>query len=242
MFRRIAKPKDAGWFEANKQFIAPLPIPNADHSQRADVAKRARELQRLHTLRRDLLTRIARRISTVAQRPRPLTWLFAGLMPPQAREASAPAGLDTAERRAWARTAYEAELATRCTALAAAFRPGVTLDAALVDGELRFLVEGIAVVDRVFVTPAEGAFLLAQWKVLASTLVITERIDGKKLANALRSLALPDNPVVVEQVVAAVRELDTCEAAIRKTEAEMNELVFALYGLTPAERALVAAG
>ncbi len=241
VFQRIAKPKDAGWFEANKQFIVPLPIPQADHSQQANVARRARELQHLHTLRRDLLARIARRVGTVARRARPLTWLFAGLMPPQAREAVAPAGLDAAERRAWARTAYEADLTTRHAALAAAFRPGAALDATLVDGELRFLVEGAAVLDRVFVTSAEGAFLLAQWKVLASTLVITERTDGKKLANALRSFALPDNPAVVEQVVAAAGELGTCEGAIREAEAGMNELVFDLYGLTAAEKALVAA-
>ena len=163
-------------------------------------------------------------------------------MPPQAREADAPAGLDATERRAWARTAYEADVTARHTALAAAFRPGAALDAALTDGELRFLVEGAAVLDRVFVTSAEGAFLLAQWKVLASTLVITERTDGKKLANALRSFALPDNPAVVEQVVAAAGELDTCEGAIRKAEAEINELVFDLYGLTPGERRLVSAG
>lgn len=38
VFRRIGKPKQGGWFEANKQFIAPLPIPNVSLKDRADVA------------------------------------------------------------------------------------------------------------------------------------------------------------------------------------------------------------
>ncbi len=92
----------------------------------------------------------------------------------------AGAGLDAAERRSWAREVYEADLATRYTTLAAAFRSGVALDATLLEGELRLLVEGAAAVDRLFVPPIEGAFLLAQQKVLASTLVVTERTDGKK--------------------------------------------------------------
>ncbi len=64
----------------------------------------------------------------------------------------------------------------------------------------------------------------------------------KKLADALRSFALPDNPVVVDRVVAAVAELDICEAAIRNVEAKVNDIVFGLYGLTLAEKVLTAAG
>ena len=41
VFRRISKPKQGGWYEANRQFIAPLPIPNVSREQHADVAARA---------------------------------------------------------------------------------------------------------------------------------------------------------------------------------------------------------
>ena len=47
---------------------------------------------------------------------------------------------------------------------------------------------------------------------------------------------------VVEQVVAAAGELETCEAAIEAKEADVNRMVFSLYGLTSQEKALVAAG
>lgn len=242
VFRRISKPFRGDYLSANKQFIAPLFVPPATAAQRADVGAGARELQRLHTLRRDLLARVARRLGAATRRVRPAAWLFAGLLPPHEREADAAAGLDAAERRAWARTAYEADLALRHAALGAALRPGAALDATLVEGELRLLVEGAPVLDRIFVSASEGAFLLAQWKVLASAFAVTERTDGRKLATALRSLAVPDNPAVVEQVVEAAGELEACEAAIRAKETEVNGLVFSLYGLTPQERALVAAG
>ncbi|MGQ0636267.1 MAG: Eco57I restriction-modification methylase domain-containing protein [Planctomycetaceae bacterium] len=45
-FRSIAKPKDRGYFEANKQFIAPLPIPKVANQK--PVAEIARQLADLH--------------------------------------------------------------------------------------------------------------------------------------------------------------------------------------------------
>ena len=242
VFRRISRPFRGDYRSANKQFIAPLPIPPATPVQRAAVAAGARELQRLHTQRRDGLAGIARRMGTVRTRARSETWLFAGLLPVDTRETDAPAGLDTAERRAWARKAYDTDLQARYEALGDTVRPGAALDADLVDGELRLLADGAPVLDHIFVQPTEGAFLLAQWKVLASTLTITDKLDGKALSRKLRTLALPDNQAAVEQVVAAATELAACEAAIHTAETGMNEMVFGLYGLTKAERALVAAG
>lgn len=229
VFRRISKPFRGDYLSANKQFIAPLPIPPATAKQRAAVVAAARGLQRLHTERRDLLARIARRLGAAARRPKPFHWLFPGLTDPGTRDPRA-------------RAEHEADLAARRQALGSAFRPGAALDATLADGELRFLVDGAPVLDRIFVTAAEGPFLLAQWKVLASTLEVTERTTGKRLAGLLRSFALSDNPAVVEQVLDAVALLATCEASITEEEAGLNGLTFRLYGLTAEERALVAAG
>ena len=62
------------------------------------------------------------------------------------------------------------------------------------------------------------------------------------MANTLRTFTLSDNPVVIEQVLTAVSELNICESAIQDAETQMNHLVFDLYGLTPAEKALIASG
>lgn len=61
-FRLTAKPKDRGYFEANKQFIAPLPIPKT--TDQAPVADLARRLADLHGQRLEAVARVHRRFVT----------------------------------------------------------------------------------------------------------------------------------------------------------------------------------
>ena len=98
------------------------------------------------------------------------------------------------------------------------------------------------VIDHVFVDAVEGEFVLAQWKVIASTFAITEKTGGKKLANALRKLVVPDNPALVQQIIALEAELSDLEAKIEREEAEMNTVVNNLYGLTEAGARMIENG
>ena len=124
----------------------------------------------------------------------------------------------------------------------AKLRPGASLDADLVDGELRLLADGVPLLDRIFLTGAEGAFVLAQWMVLASGSAVGEQADGGKLLKAFRTLAVPENPAVEEQVVAMAGELMACDTSIAELEGSMNQLTFDLYRLTQAEISLVVSG
>ena len=63
VFRATAKPKAGGYYEANRQFIAPLPIPPADGESRRTVADRARRLQALHTRRAEALAELGDRLA-----------------------------------------------------------------------------------------------------------------------------------------------------------------------------------
>lgn len=67
VFKRVGRIKQGGWFEANRQFIAPLPIPRATPEAQASIGRRARALQRLHTRKRDLTAEAAARLA-VAER------------------------------------------------------------------------------------------------------------------------------------------------------------------------------
>lgn len=242
VFRRISKPFRGSYLSANKQFIAPLPIPPATEAERADVAARARALQSVHTERRDLLGRIARRLSTLRGRAKPETWLFPSLRSKTDLIAEAPLRLDPDQKREWAEKRYETDLAAILDAISPRLLPGAVLSAAFADGELSFSVDGVPVVERVFADVAEGEFIVAQWKVLAATFSITDATDGRKFSVALRKLAAPDNPAVVQQVIALEAELSGLEVDIAAKEAEMNGLIDRLYGLTEAERRLVAKG
>ena len=239
VFRRIAKVKDGGFFEANRQFIAPLPIPPASAEDRATIAARAKALQAAHTARRDILARIERRLSATRRRNKPETWLFADLKSKYDLIADAPNRFDADKKRAWAEQRYSLDLAAIHDAITARLRPGASITAAFADGELSLSIDGVPAINRIFVDASEGEFIAAQWKVVAATFTINERTDGRKLAKALRNLAVPDNPALVQQIIALEGELSTLDADIIRQEAEMNALVNRLYGLTHAEVTLI---
>ena len=226
VFQRISKPFRGNYLSANKQFIAPLPIPPATPTHRAAVIAGAQELQLLHTLRRDTLALLARRLRGAANVRRPETWLLYGLPDRGTLRLEAPPELDERGRRDWAANEYTIRLKARYDAIRPRLRPGAALEATLKDGELSFLVDGVPVVDRVFVNESEGSFVLAQWKVLASTLTFTENTTSKSLCNALRTLVIPNNATLTAQVVAHTAALTACEAAIRTKEDELNALIF----------------
>ncbi len=239
VFRRIAKVKDGGFFEANRQFIAPLPVPPASEADREAVVARAKSLQAAHTARRDTLTGIARRLSAIRVRNKPETWLFSDLQTKADLITNAPARFDAEQKRAWANQRYEDDLSIRYGLISTRLKPGSVLNAAFVDGELSFSIDGIPVINRVFVSAAEGEFIVAQWKVLASTFAVTQKTDGKKLANALRRLAVVDNPAVVQQIIELESRLSELETEIARAEVAMNSLVNRLYELSEADIALV---
>ena len=242
VFKRISKPFRGSYLSANKQFIAPLPIPPASAEDHADVVRRARALQSAHTARRDTLTRIARRLSATRTRSRPQTWLFPDLKAKADLMASAPGRLDAEQKRQWVDQRYSDDLETHYRVITGRLQPGASLSASFVDDELSFAVDGIPVINRIFVSKAEGEFVLAQWKVLAATFTITEKTNGKKLANALRKLAVPDNKAVVKQIIELEGRLADIEADVAREEAEMNELIARLYDLDDADVALIESG
>ena len=232
VFRRVAKPKDGGWFEANKQFIAPLPIPEADADTMQAVADQAQRLQALHTRRRDILDDIDHRRSVMRIRSKSEKWLFPDLPSLEDLEDQAPRTLDIEQRSNLARQRFDEELARRHDRLGERLSPGVELCAELTGGELRFLVDGVVVVDRVFVRDEEGPFIAAQWKVLAATIRVTASSNGKRLSSSLRRLAVAaDNPEAARQIVEYERELEAIEGQIADAETEMNQLLYSLYGL-----------
>jgi len=63
-FRRTAKPKDRDYFEANKQFIAPLPIPAAKPPKQKPVASLAEKIADLFGQQRAISAKVCRRIAT----------------------------------------------------------------------------------------------------------------------------------------------------------------------------------
>lgn len=79
VFRCAGKPKDNGYFEAKKQFIAPLPVPSAAPSDRAEIARLARALQSDHTERMRLMRELDAPTARVSLGKHQLDWLLPGI-------------------------------------------------------------------------------------------------------------------------------------------------------------------
>ena len=125
VFRIISKPFQNDYRSANKQFIAPLPIPNASAEARADIAALARRLQERWTHRRDLLREADDRLSVLARARHPARWLWPELPSLPDMTEQAPKGLRlTTDRRKWAEERLDEMEAARVEALQAALDRG----------------------------------------------------------------------------------------------------------------------
>jgi Eco57I restriction-modification methylase/N-6 DNA Methylase len=242
VFRRTAKPKGGGYFEANKQFIAPLPIPVASDVQRADVAKRAKLLHALHTERRDRIVDLQLRLESrqCVDERREFSWLWADVGSPVSIAAEAPATLTGRERVAWAGAEHGARLDAHVERIDAMLRPGARLSVANDAGEVRFLAEGVPVV-TVYEDEVDSAFLSAQWRQLARTTNVTDRYRAKSLVKSLLGLRSTQSEPLRKQVVDLDAHVVDLDVKIEAAEREMNEYVNDLYGLTEGETRLVEA-
>ncbi|MCB4862722.1 hypothetical protein K7W03_24350 [Sphingobium sp. PNB] len=239
VFRRIAKPKDNQYFEANRQFIAPLPIPRADEASRNEIGATARELQGLHSSRRDTMRDLRHRLNASPAQNRRLDFIFPTLRAARQRRGEAPRGVDAG---AWAAAAYDAELEERYGAIASALHPEVALEAVFERGELRVLADGATIIDGIFIDAVEGPFIAAQWNARLDSFTPPTNNPGRSLVNLLRRLIVTDNQALRDQVIALELEQRTVKAAIADMEAALNERLYGLYGLTEAERRMIEQG
>jgi hypothetical protein len=243
VFKRIAKSKEGGYFEANKQFLMPLPIPDATSYQKKEVAKRAKELQRLNTDRRDRMLKIERRLASTQTEAdeKDTSWLWAEVKSPAELKPEAPTDLSGRLRTAWAKEEQSRRLDARLAFLDGLLQTGATLSAAFQAGEISFLVNGIPVLS-VFVDMTETDFIAAQWRHIARTTKVTAAFNGKRLIGLLLKLRRTTNEALRKQVAMLDREIDDFDIKIAREEREMNGLIYGLYQLTENEIKMVEKG
>ena len=236
VFRRTAKPKQGGWFEANKQFIAPLPVPHANESEQHEIGGRARALQVSWTRRRDLLLEAEARLSVLGRARHGARWLWPDLPDMTALKDQAPRALRAHEKTEWAHGRLSELEEAQLAALQGVLDGGTPLSARFSDGELRLYAGGEVVLGKIYLDPPEGALAEAYWRFL---LLRREARDAKSLASSLRRVpAGPETPAArqfIERVAALVDETQ----ALRVAERGMNERLYELYRLSPEERLLV---
>jgi hypothetical protein len=237
VFRIISKPFQNDYRSANKQFIAPLPVPRASAEARADVAARAQRLQERWTERRNLLREASDRLGVLARARRPARWLWSDLPELQDLIGQAPRSLRLAgDKREWAQHRLDDLAAGRLEALQAALARSGRWDVQFAKGELRLFAAGSVVIDRIYLDDAVGRLTEAYWRFLL--LKGRPREADRFAAELRRPPAEPNAPAAV-QFVERVAALAAEVVAIERDERAMNEVLYGLYGLSPAERNLV---
>lgn len=240
VWRRISKPFQNDFRSANKQFIAPLPIPDATPAQRAAVGKLALRLQELHTRGRELADALDARLASAQTEPFEPgpEWLWAELRTAADWKSQAPATLRGAERTAWAKAHHAALLAGHGAVFDLALGTNGTsaCEVSAVAGRLTLRINGQTVVE-LFDKP-ETPWIAAQWRHALRGF----HGDGKRLLARLLKLRLTAEAALRDAVVRLDADLAALESDTAAAEAEMNALVFALYALTPSEQAQVVKG
>jgi hypothetical protein len=120
--------------------------------------------------------------------------------------------------------------------------PGGVADAVLAEGELRFLVNGRPVIERVFVATEEAELILAQWRLIGRELSITDNTRPERLTRDLRTLVVDPTCAAAQQILALDMEIQSLDEEIVRLEREMEDILSELYGVTPDERTLIEAG
>ncbi len=242
VWRRISKPFQNDYRSANKQFIAPLPIPKVTKGQKSKVSEYAVQLQELHTKRRDLVVKCVKRLnsSQTEGAKRNETWLWAdvGTTASWKKSPQAP-DFKGASLTAWAKEMAAAKRRDYYEKWNARLHPGASISVEHTDDELRLKIDDILVLE-LFDEP-DTPFIAAQWRLATRDLNITEKFTAKKLASKLLALRKTSHSLLKDRLVSLDAEIVALDKQIAAAENAMNELVYGLYGLTKEEIAIVEA-
>ena len=241
VFQRIAKPKGGGYYEANKQFIEPLPIPNASEDEKDDVEELAKTLQELHTDRRDLVNQFQRRLNSaqMSDDKRKKTWLWAdiGTTTEWKKSDEAPDDLSGRELTSWAKEMVADRLSAHYEELDARLHPGAVISVENTEHVVQLKIDDREVL-KVFDEP-DTALVAAQWRHIVRDINFTEQFTAKKLVRELLKLRKTDHEGLRDRLVALDAEIEELDAKIADAEDEMNAYVCNLYDLTEEEIQLV---
>ncbi|WP_374942416.1 Eco57I restriction-modification methylase domain-containing protein [Sphingomonas sp.] len=241
IFGWLTKPFRGEYKSANKQFIAPLPIPRANRTDRASLTALAKGMQERRTLQMDERAALAERLAGTSRPPLPLDRLLADVRPIPDIEAAAPKRILANARKAWADEERASQEEAALARIDATIRPASALGVAADAGCVRLLIDE-AEAARLFVSAEQSPLVAAQWRAVALAFAWTGKGDAKRLLDKLRRVATAAEPALAEQIVALGERLAELYAVLRDDEAELHELTCRLFGLSAAERALVEAG
>jgi len=244
VWRRISKLFQNDYRSANKQFIAPLPIPDATDEQKSLVAALAMELQDLHTRRGDHILDIEERLNSTQMKKNTLKadWLWADIRDVTLwkKAPDAPQGLEGRELTRWAREKMKNRLQAHYDELNAGLRAGAVVTVENTDNKITLRING-AVFLRLFDLP-DTQFVVAQWRHTTRDLNITDKFKASKFVNLLLKLRDTNYEPIKQHIVELDNRITMLDNEIARKEAEINEIIYDLYDLSQEERVMIEHG
>ncbi|PNQ76984.1 restriction endonuclease subunit M [Erythrobacter sp. SAORIC-644] len=236
VIQRIGRPKSGGFVEANKQFIAPLPIPDAKEPDRKSIGKNALALQELHSNRRDMIEGLEARYSSFPHTNHAAEWLFPDIGSIAHLKQAAPVELTARQKTKWAKDRQAEKLKEKLTAIDVKLQSGAAMEATFQNGELRFLIDGAPIIGSVYVNDDTGDQVLLYWQHVVRSISATEKLTGKALIERVRNVPLTNNVDLRKQISNLFAKIVDLEQKISDGETELNEIIIGLYNLTAAEK------
>ena len=246
-FQQISKPFRGGFLSANKQFIAPIPIPDATDQQRNDVSQLAKSLQLKHSARRNEVVKLQTRIASpnCLEEAYDEEWLWAEIETVASFKEKAPDEITAArERTKWAKKARNKKLEEQYEKLDSLLRAGMELcashedDAISVKGRVSRNSE-VTLITKFGLDPREAELIAALWTQRLRDKNVTEKFSGKALVNKLLKFRAPKDDGLRKTILDIHLKICELDREIDEAEAKINAITYKLYGLTPAEIVLV---
>jgi len=241
IFDWLSKPFRGDYKSANKQFIAPLPVPVANRAGRAALSALAQRMQQRQTARVRRRAAIEERLVATARTRWPLERMLTDVRSVPSIEETIPKSVPPTARKAWVDEQRKADEEAGLARIDALIRLDSELTVNFEDGKLSFLIDE-QVAARVFISDAESALVAAQWRCVALDFQPRGKDDAKRLVDRLRHVAVTADTTVAAQIIQIGEELATLGGVIRDDEAELHALTCRLFALSPEERRLVEAG
>lgn len=241
IFKWFGKPKDNGYFEANKQFIAPLPIPRTDRAGRAGLSALAQGMQGRRTRRVELRAQLDERLTSTARATWPLERLLPTVRSIAAIEDAVPRSVPRSDHKKWIDEQRKSDEESALAEIEGVVRASSIAEVTLSEGRLALAIDDTEVA-RVFVAKAESALIEAQWRSAAIDFQPTGKGDAKRLIDKLRRVATDADPAVTAQIIAIGADLATLTDVLRDDEQQLHELTCLMFNLSDDEKRLVERG
>ena len=238
IFGWLSKPFRGDYKSANKQFIAPLPIPRADQKGRLALSALAMRMQQRSTERVDQRARLEERLAATSRPGLPLERLLPGVRTITEIDAVRPRSVRPTEAKAWADDQRSADEEAALARIDGMIRLDSAFAVDLADGKLTFRIDEQEAA-RLFVSPAEAPLVEAQWRCVAIDFQPGGKADAKRLIDRLRKVATTADPAIADQIIDIGQQLATLSTVIADDEAQLHELTCHLFNLSDAERRLV---